>query len=153
MWSSPKKNLNNLPSNSFERNNQPTLVANPQNASSYQILEFNCWLFASTFLLLVDWCQFSAHEDAMQFYFIFSFFWFQNVCKFFQKFCNFFSICTIEKQNPQIFFVFTVQKNAPKTNDGKKSSKRNQYRLKYYNSVTNLKFQHKPKYHLSKILR
>jgi hypothetical protein len=34
----------------------------------------------------------------------------------------------------------------------KKSSKRNQNPLKYYNSITNLKFQHKPKYHLSKIL-
>jgi hypothetical protein len=34
----------------------------------------------------------------------------------------------------------------------KKSSKRNQKPSRYYNSVTNLKFQHKPKYHLSKIL-
>ncbi len=34
----------------------------------------------------------------------------------------------------------------------KKSSKRNQNPLRYYNSVTNLKFQHKPKYHLSKFL-
>jgi hypothetical protein len=33
-----------------------------------------------------------------------------------------------------------------------KSSKRNQNPSKYYNSVTNLEFQHKPKYHLSKIL-
>ncbi len=33
-----------------------------------------------------------------------------------------------------------------------KSSKRNQNPSKYYNSLTNLKFQHKPKYHLSKIL-
>jgi hypothetical protein len=33
----------------------------------------------------------------------------------------------------------------------KKSSKRNQNPSRYYyNSVTNLKFQHKPKYHLSK---
>jgi hypothetical protein len=31
-------------------------------------------------------------------------------------------------------------------------SKRNQIPSRYYNSVTNLKFQHKPKYHLSKIL-
>jgi hypothetical protein len=30
--------------------------------------------------------------------------------------------------------------------------KRNQYPSRYYNSITNLKFQHKPKYHLSKIL-
>jgi hypothetical protein len=34
----------------------------------------------------------------------------------------------------------------------KKSSERNQNPLRYYNSITNLKFQHKPKYHLSKIL-
>jgi hypothetical protein len=34
----------------------------------------------------------------------------------------------------------------------KKSSKRNQNPSRYYNSVTDLKFQHKPKYHLSKIL-
>jgi hypothetical protein len=35
----------------------------------------------------------------------------------------------------------------------KKSSKRNQNPLRYYNSIiTNLKFQHKPKYHLSKML-
>jgi hypothetical protein len=31
----------------------------------------------------------------------------------------------------------------------KNSSTRNQNAFKYYNSVTNLKFQHKPKYHLS----
>ncbi len=34
----------------------------------------------------------------------------------------------------------------------KKSSKRNQNPSQYLNSITNLKFQHKPKYHLSKIL-
>jgi hypothetical protein len=34
----------------------------------------------------------------------------------------------------------------------KKSPARNQNASRYYNSVTNLKFQHKPKYHLSKIL-
>jgi hypothetical protein len=34
----------------------------------------------------------------------------------------------------------------------KKSSKRSQNPSRYYNSITNLKFQHKPKYHLSKIL-
>jgi hypothetical protein len=34
----------------------------------------------------------------------------------------------------------------------KNSSKRNQNPSRYYNSLTNLKFQHKPKYHLSKIL-
>jgi hypothetical protein len=32
----------------------------------------------------------------------------------------------------------------------KKISKRNQNPSRYYNSITNLKFQHKPKYHLSK---
>jgi hypothetical protein len=31
-----------------------------------------------------------------------------------------------------------------------KSSERNQNPSRYYNSITNLKFQHKPKYHLSK---
>jgi hypothetical protein len=34
----------------------------------------------------------------------------------------------------------------------KKSSKRNQNPSRYYNFVTNCKFQNKPKYHLSKIL-
>jgi len=35
----------------------------------------------------------------------------------------------------------------------KKSSKRNQNPSSYYNSIiTNLKFEHKPKYHVSKIL-
>ncbi len=34
----------------------------------------------------------------------------------------------------------------------KKSPERNQNPSKYYKSITNLKFQHKPKYHLSKIL-
>jgi hypothetical protein len=34
----------------------------------------------------------------------------------------------------------------------KKSSERNQNPSRCYNSVTKLKFQHKPKYHLSKIL-
>jgi hypothetical protein len=34
----------------------------------------------------------------------------------------------------------------------KKSSKRNRNPSRYYNSITNLKFQHKSKYHLSKIL-
>jgi len=33
-----------------------------------------------------------------------------------------------------------------------KSSKRNQNPSRYYDSITNLKFQHKPKYHLSKTL-
>ncbi len=34
----------------------------------------------------------------------------------------------------------------------KKSSERNQNPSRYYKSVTNIKFQHKPKYYLSKIL-
>jgi hypothetical protein len=34
----------------------------------------------------------------------------------------------------------------------KKSSKRNQNPSRYYNSITNLKFQQKPTYHLSKLL-
>jgi hypothetical protein len=34
----------------------------------------------------------------------------------------------------------------------KKSSKRNQNPSRYYNSIPNLKFQHKPKYHFSEIL-
>jgi len=34
----------------------------------------------------------------------------------------------------------------------KKSSKRNQNPPRYYNSITNLKIQHKPIYHVSKIL-
>jgi len=39
-----------------------------------------------------------------------------------------------------------------KYNLSKKSSKRNQNLSRDYNSNTNLKFQHKPKYHLPKIL-
>jgi hypothetical protein len=34
----------------------------------------------------------------------------------------------------------------------KTSSRRNQTPSRYYNSITNLRFQHKPTYHLSKIL-
>jgi hypothetical protein len=34
----------------------------------------------------------------------------------------------------------------------KNSSKTNQNPSRYHNSITNLQFQHKPKYHLSKIL-
>jgi len=33
----------------------------------------------------------------------------------------------------------------------RKSSKRNKNPSRYYYSITNLKFEHKPKYHLSKI--
>jgi hypothetical protein len=43
---------------------------------------------------------------------------------------------------------FTMQKH----NLQKKSFKRNQNPSIYYNFITNLKFQHKPKYHLSKFL-
>jgi hypothetical protein len=46
------------------------------------------------------------------------------------------------------FKYFTMQK----IESSKKSSKRNQNPSRYHNSRTNLKFQHKPKYHLSKIL-
>ncbi len=84
-------------------------------------------------MLLVDWCLFSAQEDAMQFLFLFlfSFFWFQKFCEFFQNFKQlFFNLHYREKKIP-IFFVFKVQKIAPKTNDGKKSSKRNQNPSRY----------------------
>jgi hypothetical protein len=43
---------------------------------------------------------------------------------------------------------FSVQKY----NLQKNPLKRNQNPSRNYNSITNLKFQHKPKYHLSKIL-
>jgi hypothetical protein len=43
---------------------------------------------------------------------------------------------------------FTMQKMY----SSKKSSKRNQNPSRYYNFVTNCKFQNKPKYYLSKIL-
>jgi predicted translin family RNA/ssDNA-binding protein len=46
------------------------------------------------------------------------------------------------------FKYFTMQKH----NLQKKTSTRNQNPSRYHNSITNLKFQHKPKYHLSKIL-
>jgi hypothetical protein len=45
---------------------------------------------------------------------------------------------------------FTMQKK--KKNLQKILSKRNQNPSRYYNSITNLQFEHKPKYHLSKIL-
>jgi hypothetical protein len=46
---------------------------------------------------------------------------------------------------------FTMQKyNLQKKK--KKTSKRNQIPSRYHNSRTNLKLQHQPKYHLSKIL-
>jgi hypothetical protein len=40
----------------------------------------------------------------------------------------------------------------PKYNLQKNPLKETQNPSRYYNSVTNLKVQHKPKYHLSKIL-
>ncbi len=40
----------------------------------------------------------------------------------------------------------------PAKNNLQKTSKRNQNPSRYYNSITNFKFQHKPKYRLSKIL-
>jgi hypothetical protein len=46
------------------------------------------------------------------------------------------------------FEYFTMQKY----NLEKKSSKGNQNPSRYHNPITNLKFQHKPEYHLSKIL-
>jgi len=52
------------------------------------------------------------------------------------------------KEELQKLKYFTTQKY----NLQKKSCKRNQNPSTYYNSITNLKFQHKPKYHLSKIL-
>jgi hypothetical protein len=42
--------------------------------------------------------------------------------------------------------------NHAKIWSSKKSSKRNQNISKYYNSITNLKFQRKPKYNIKKIL-
>jgi len=48
------------------------------------------------------------------------------------------------KQDLWKFKYFTMQNIIYK-----KSSTRNQNAFRYYNSVTNLKFQHKPKYHLS----
>jgi hypothetical protein len=46
------------------------------------------------------------------------------------------------------FKYFTTRKYNLK----KKSSKTNQNPSRYHNSMTNFKFQHKPKYHLSRIL-
>jgi hypothetical protein len=42
--------------------------------------------------------------------------------------------------------------NISSCKSSKKSSKRNQNSSRYHNSITILKFQHKQKYHLSKIL-
>jgi hypothetical protein len=53
-----------------------------------------------------------------------------------------------EKEKLWKFKYFTMQKyNLPE-----KYSERNQNPSRYHNSISNLKFQHKPKYHLSKIL-
>jgi hypothetical protein len=55
--------------------------------------------------------------------------------------------------------IFRQKKNYGKSNISpckniifKKSPKRNQNPLRYYKSLTNLKFQHMPKYHVSKSL-
>jgi len=54
-----------------------------------------------------------------------------------------------QKKNYGKFKYFTMQKY----NLQKKCSKRNQNPSRYHNSIiTNLKFQHKPKYHVSKML-
>jgi hypothetical protein len=53
-----------------------------------------------------------------------------------------------EKEELWKFNYLTIQKY----NLQKNPLKRNQNLSKDHNSVTNLKFQHKPKYHLSKIL-
>jgi len=57
-------------------------------------------------------------------------------------------MCLKAKEDLWKFKYFTMQKH----NLQQKSSKRNQIPSRYYNSTTNLKFRHKPKYHLSKIL-
>jgi len=56
----------------------------------------------------------------------------------------------LNKPNEELwkFKYFTMEKY----NRLKKSSKRNQNPSRYRNSITNLKFQRKPKYHVSKIL-
>jgi hypothetical protein len=58
---------------------------------------------------------------------------------------------TYLEENEQLwkFKYFTMQKYIIVK---KKSSERNQNPSRYNNCITNLKFQHKPKYHLSKIL-
>jgi hypothetical protein len=53
-----------------------------------------------------------------------------------------------EKEELWKLKYFTMQKNII----FKKFSQRNQNPSRYYNYTTNLKSQHKPKYHLSKIL-
>jgi hypothetical protein len=52
------------------------------------------------------------------------------------------------KEELRKFKYFTMQKY----NLQKESFERNQNPSRYHNSITNLKFQYKPKYHLSKIL-
>jgi hypothetical protein len=52
-----------------------------------------------------------------------------------------------QKKNYAKLKYFTMQKY-----NLQNSFKGNQNPSRYYNSITNLKFQHKPKYHLSKIL-
>jgi hypothetical protein len=57
-----------------------------------------------------------------------------------------------EKANEELLKLkyFTMPKKKP--NLQKNPLKRNQNLSRYYNSRPNLKFQHRPKYHLSKIL-
>jgi hypothetical protein len=54
----------------------------------------------------------------------------------------------VAKEELWKFKYFTMQNY----NLQKQTVKRNQNPSRYHNSITNLKFQHKPKYHLSKIL-
>jgi hypothetical protein len=53
-------------------------------------------------------------------------------------------------ENSNIYF--TMQKYNLKTLLYTQKKKKPPNPSSYYNSITNLKFQHKPKYHLSKIL-
>jgi hypothetical protein len=48
--------------------------------------------------------------------------------------------------------ISPCKKKPKKKKSSKKFSQRNQNPSRYYNSATNLQFQHKSKYHLSKIL-
>jgi hypothetical protein len=63
-----------------------------------------------------------------------------------------FTLKSILRQKEELWKLKYISpcKNLP--NLQKKSSKRNQNPSKYHIPITNLKSQHKPKYHLSKIL-
>jgi hypothetical protein len=62
------------------------------------------------------------------------------------------------QNNPSIGWVHPKSKHVHPLTWGNKNiifknfSKRNQNPSRYNNSITNLQFQHKPKYHFSKIL-